>query len=814
MKPLIRILALASLAAAVWMPEAEAASTSSASIFQAIRLGDRAQVRALLKDSSQVHARDQWGNTPLITAAACGDVSMLEILVRAGADVRATNNAGADALLRAATFEDEVRWLVSHGANLKTRTPLGNTVLMLAARKAGNSRTVKFLLEQGVNPNEANTYGATALMSAVASEDVECVKLLLDHGADINAKPHMNEPGFIWGGGRTPLMWAAFQGNEALIQLLIQRGAKVNDFAVVGTALTQAAWRGKAGAAKILLDAGAEVNHADLIAHYTPLHWAASSERSAPTLVSLLLARGANPNAEGGQPVDNFLGSTRTPLTLARKRGDTPIVRELLKAGAKDSSTAESTHESKTLKSRTVREAKSPVEAIQRALPLLGHTAEFSAVQFVKHASNQKCVSCHQQQVPFAAMSIAGSRHFAVDPAILRHQLELLQQGFEGDLETGFEATFHPEPCINQGYLSLDLALAHQPGSEATDSMAHLVSTIQHPDGHWDWNLPRPPIQASEITSTAFGIHILKHFGIPARQREMDAQIRRARAWLAKADVETTEEKAYQLLGLAWAGDSASALRSRVDDFLRSQRADGGWAQLEGLQSDAYGTGLSLYALLDAGKLSANHPAVQRGIAYLLRTQLSDGSWYVQTRAHPFQPPMDSGFPHGKDSWISASATGWAVMALATSLDPSQTPPAAMSSLATVDSRSNGNPASAPSNPSSEKVEFARDIQPVLERSCLTCHSGERPKGGFLATARASVVHGGARGEPGIVPGNPSESLLMKVVQDQVEDLEMPPIGKRTRFPALSKEEIQKLNAWISQGAVWPETISLKPSAP
>ena len=100
--------------------------------------------------------------------------------------------------------------------------------------------------------------------------------------------------------------------------------------------LTQAAWGGHVGMARLLLDAGAQVNQRDFIANYTPLHWAASSERSSPALVELLLARGADVNAEGGQPVDNFLGATFTPLALARKRGDTPIVHALLKAGAKD----------------------------------------------------------------------------------------------------------------------------------------------------------------------------------------------------------------------------------------------------------------------------------------------------------------------------------------------------------------------------------------------------------------------------------------------------------------------------------------------
>src|SRR6185369_12813336 len=88
--------------------------------------------------------------------------------------------------------------------------------------------------------------------------------------------------------------------------------------------------------AKLLLEAGAKVDGRDLVANYTPLHWAASAERSSPALTELLIARGADVNAEGGQPVDNFLGVLQTPLTLARKRGDTPIVRALLKAGVKD----------------------------------------------------------------------------------------------------------------------------------------------------------------------------------------------------------------------------------------------------------------------------------------------------------------------------------------------------------------------------------------------------------------------------------------------------------------------------------------------
>jgi N-acyl-D-amino-acid deacylase len=78
---------------------------------------------------------------------------------------------------------------------------------------------------------------------------------------------------------------------------------------------------------------------------------------------------------------------------------------------------------------------------------------------------------------------------------------------------------------------------------------------------------------------------------------------------------------------------------------------------------DAYQTGQVLYALHTAG-LAATSAAYQRGVTYLLRTQLPDGTWFMQTRAFGFQPPVDTGFPHGANQFIAAAATSWAVIAL------------------------------------------------------------------------------------------------------------------------------------------------------
>jgi hypothetical protein len=82
------------------------------------------------------------------------------------------------------------------------------------------------------------------------------------------------------------------------------------------------------------------------------------------------------------------------------------------------------------------------------------------------------------------------------------------------------------------------------------------------------------------------------------------------------------------------------------------------------MDADAYATGEALVALQESG-LTMSDPAVRRGVEYLVRSQLQDGSWYVASRSVPIQAYFESGFPHGADQWISAAATAWAVTALA-----------------------------------------------------------------------------------------------------------------------------------------------------
>jgi squalene cyclase len=82
------------------------------------------------------------------------------------------------------------------------------------------------------------------------------------------------------------------------------------------------------------------------------------------------------------------------------------------------------------------------------------------------------------------------------------------------------------------------------------------------------------------------------------------------------------------------------------------------------MNSDAYATGQILVALLKAGAVKDYPGAIKRGIEYLRKTRLDDGSWFVQTRSRPIQVYFESGFPHEKSQFISAAATSWAEWAM------------------------------------------------------------------------------------------------------------------------------------------------------
>lgn len=101
------------------------------------------------------------------------------------------------------------------------------------------------------------------------------------------------------------------------------------------------------------------------------------------------------------------------------------------------------------------------------------------------------------------------------------------------------------------------------------------------------------------------------------------------------------------------------------------------------------------------------------------------------------------------------------------------------------------------------EVDFQRDIKPIFDRSCVSCHGPEKPKSGFRLDQRERAMRGGDNGKA-ILPGDSTNSPLALVVAGLHPEIEqMPPKGKGE---PLTPEEITRLRAWIDQGAHWPET--------
>jgi squalene cyclase len=198
-----------------------------------------------------------------------------------------------------------------------------------------------------------------------------------------------------------------------------------------------------------------------------------------------------------------------------------------------------------------------------------------------------------------------------------------------------------------------------------TDAVAMYLKSHQAPDGRWAYAVAdaRPPICSDYIGQTALSMRALQLYAPKVEKAAYDKSIQLAAAWMASAQPKNNDDRGWRVLGLAWAGKDKGATQKAMRELLAAQRADGGWSDLDSMESNAYATGKALFALQTAG-LSPSEAAYQRAVRFLLSTQQEDGSWYVRTRAMAFQPYFDAGFPHGFDQWISATGTSWATLAL------------------------------------------------------------------------------------------------------------------------------------------------------
>jgi ankyrin repeat protein len=195
-----------------------AVATSKAPVAEAARSRDTEAVRALLKNGEDVNAAQGDGMTALHWAARNGDAELTQMLLYAGANVKATTRLGGYTPLLMAADQGHagvIAALLSGGADAKAPNALGTTPLMLAAA-SGNPQAVTILVENGAEIEaKENTFGQTPLMFAAASNRVEAIKALLKAGASVKATSKVNNVGTLSGREQEFLAAASGSGNQA-----------------------------------------------------------------------------------------------------------------------------------------------------------------------------------------------------------------------------------------------------------------------------------------------------------------------------------------------------------------------------------------------------------------------------------------------------------------------------------------------------------------------------------------------------------------------------------------------------------------------
>lgn len=576
---------------------------------------------------------------PLMAAIEKGDAAAIRRLLDDHADVNATNDAGATALMRAVSNADAalVRTLIDRGANVNAKSDEGRTALLVASGLHGGLPIVSTLLEHGADPSvKAAGFGGETnpLTEAAWIGDIDTMRALAAKGADLKSA------GFV------ALAFSLHAGCRACYDLLLPA---MDQQAITYAPLVLIAPEDDGRLIKPLIERGADVGFVDG-AGRSVLMRLVHSDTPSLEIVQAVIAKGVDVNY--ANPKDNGA----TALSVARLRGNTPIVDALVKAGAR-------APETDPAPSRPLAAKTSARAAIELALPLL----QQNDVTFLKKTG---CVSCHNNTYTAMAVSLARSHDIRVDEEIAQSQLDAIGSYLDGWRERALQGVGIPGEQDTFSAILLGLSAEGFAQNETTDAIARFIRGRQMADGHWTIVAHRPPIESNDIQVTANSLRALQVYGPRARRADYDAAIAKAATWLQRAQPRVNEEYAYQLLGLAWSRATKPTIQKVAKALIAQQRQDGGWAQLPTLSSDAYATGQALVALEQTGAITAADPVYRRGVEFLLRTQLADGSWYVKSRAIPIQPYFESGFPHGHDQFISAAASNWATMALTAAVKP------------------------------------------------------------------------------------------------------------------------------------------------
>ena len=287
--------------------------------------------------------------------------------------------------------------------------------------------------------------------------------------------------------------------------------------------------------------------------------------------------------------------------------------------------------------------------------------------------NKQVCASCHHQYQPSLAYRAARERGIPLDESIA--QADAVKAFTFADIDRAIQYSYVIEPAMDDAYRLVAAHAAGVPSNLGAAIYARLLISRQNREGDWDGFHQRPPSSYSRFTMAALGLRAVQLYHHASQKNAANAAVARARKFLESREAKATEEQAYRIIGLKWAGADRATLQRFARELKAAQRPDGGWGALAGRASDPYATSQALVALREGGVAEID-PGWTRGVEYLLKVQAPDGSWRLKSRLNPpapLSPPyFDAGYPEGHDQFISMTAASWAVMALAYALPPTR----------------------------------------------------------------------------------------------------------------------------------------------
>src|SRR5438132_12213817 len=156
-----------------------------------------------------------------------------------------------------------------------------------------------------------------------------------------------------------------------------------------------------------------------------------------------------------------------------------------------------------------------PAAAVARALPLV----QKAAANYPKH---RDCFSCHHQTLPMLAMVSVRDHRLPIDDKLLEAQAEFTHKWFQCQVENMKQGRGIGGRAMNVGYGLWALSLAGWKANETTQAMVTYLLKTQKPDGHWEGQASRPPLEESYAMASVLACAGLKKYGAAAQKPQVD----------------------------------------------------------------------------------------------------------------------------------------------------------------------------------------------------------------------------------------------------------------------------------------------------